>query len=428
MRILQLFWLLLFTCSANATSDLKTINAEEFYAQNPSPERRKIIDFIVHQFDNKKDLKITQSQLDHIWNNEKNRKRFMMYRFQIIDQKLYADSYDPSVGDFRALFKYLQNFVQHYKVADVDFIMYRRDRVPEVFHNNSEEEAAKFPAIIMSKNIKSIYEKDKILLPDNFVAHKSWGPLTEEIIIANNNFPWDQKIEKIFWRGATSNGTYDINNFDKLPRLTLVMLSKLYPELIDAKFSRITNQFPNTSGAKSMKKLLKILWSEEPEDVKEIDHLQYKYLVSIDGNTCAWARVPWIMLSNSVLLRQETDNMEWFYPAMEPYVHYIPLNENLTNIFDQVEWMKMHDQELQQVSKNAQNFALNNLMPEHIKAHIAIILNEYHKFHREEELLPTLKSFEEMTSLTMLIKVLYTQLKDGFLRWKDALEYDLMDI
>lgn len=414
MRILQLLWLLLFTCSANATSDLKTITAEEFYTQNPSPERRKIVDFIVHQFDDKKGLKITQAQLDHIWSNEKNRKRFMMYRFQIINQTLYSDSYNPAAGDFRALLKYLQNFVTDYKVADVDFIMYRKDRVPEVFNNGSEEEAAKFPAIIMSKNINSIYEKDKILLPDNFVAHKSWEPLTKEIIIANNNNPWDQKIEKSFWRGATSNGAYDINNFDKLPRLTLVMLSKLYPDLIDAQFSRITQQFPDTFGARSMKKLLKILWPEEPHDVKEIDHLKYKYLVSIDGNTCAWARVPWIMLSNSALLKQETDNMEWFYPALEPYVHYIPINRKLTNIFEQLEWMKNHDQELQQISKNAQNFVLNNLMPEHIQTHIAIILNEYHKLHQGEKLEPTLKTFEQMTSLTMLIRVLYTQIAEYF--------------
>ncbi len=402
------------------------VSAEKFFAQNPSPERKEIIDFIIHQFDDKQTVSITQEQLDHIWANKKNRRKFSMYRFQIIDQKLYADSYDLAYEDFRATLKYFQNLTQHYKIQDVDFIIYRRDRMPININDEIEKEAAEFPAIRMSKNTNYIYEKDKILIPDNFVANRWWRKLAQSIIQENANNPWDKKIEKIFWRGATSNGTYNIDNFDKLPRLTLVMLSKLYPDLIDAQFSKYSQQFSDDLSGKKMKRFLKTLWKEEPQVVKEVDHLKYKYLISIDGNTCAWSRVPWIMLSNSVLVKQETDNIEWFYPAMKPYIHYVPINERLTNIFAQLEWLKSHDKELKQISENARDFAVNNLMPEHIEAHMVMVLNQYHKFHQGKKLVPSLPSFDKMMSLSTLFHVLIKLIKDRYLKWKWDLEDKLV--
>ena len=419
----SLFILLNFNIAV--AQDLKIINAEEFIAENPSPERQEIVDFIIHQFDDKREIKITQAELDHIWSNKDNREKFMMYRFQIINQKLYADSYDQTHADFRSTLKYFNNLIKHYKIPDVDFIIYRRDRMPSNIKTDTEQEAAEFPALLMSKNINSPYEKDKILIPDNFVAHRAWKALTEGIIQANIHHPWENKTDKIFWRGGTSNGTYDIKNFDKLPRLKLVILSKLFPDLIDAEFSVITHQFPDTSGAKNMKKLLKILFND-PKEVKEVDHLEYKYLVSIDGNTCAWARVPWIMLSNSVLLKQETDNMEWFYPALKPYVNYAPLNTELTDIFSQAEWMKTHDDELKQISNNATNFAMNNLMSEHIDTHMVIVLSEYHKLHRDKKIIPNLSSYNDMMSLWSLISVLARQIQDNFISWKNSLEFDFI--
>ena len=98
----------------------------------------------------------------------------------------------------------------------------------------------------------------------------------------------------------------------------------------------------------------------------------------------------WIMLSNSVLVKQETSKIEWFYAAMQPYVHYVPVNENLSDIFKQLEWMKSHDSELQKISMNAQNFAHNNLLPEHIEEQFVLILNEYHKIQRDNKIIPSL--------------------------------------
>lgn len=52
-----------------------------------------------------------------------------------------------------------------------------------------------------------------------------------------------------------------------------------------------------------------------------------KYLINVDGNTCAWDRLPWIMASNSICLKKISNNMNWYYPFLEEYKHYIPFDD-----------------------------------------------------------------------------------------------------
>ena len=56
---------------------------------------------------------------------------------------------------------------------------------------------------------------------------------------------WENKIDKIYWRGSSTGNDdlqYNLKNFAKIPRLALVMLAKLYPDIIDAKFTYYTDE------------------------------------------------------------------------------------------------------------------------------------------------------------------------------------------
>lgn len=74
------------------------------------------------------------------------------------------------------------------------------------------------------------------------------------------------------------------------------------------------------------------------------------------------------------------------------------MNERLTDIFQKLQWMQEHDKEVERISKNAQSFVKNNLMPDDIDAHTVIILNEYHQLFggkKIEETLPAYKYEEQ---------------------------------
>lgn len=411
-----LLFIALFSFNISSAEELKEISAKEFIAQNPSLERKEIVDFIIHQFDDKLQQGITQAELDKIWKDLENGKILLSYRFQIVNQQLYADGYDLTHKGFQSFRKFLEKLTKQYKIQDIDFIVFMIDGI-----NGPEEDKKKtlhFPSFIMSKDINDPYEKDKLLIPDNFLIINYWKKLISQIKQKNLDSPWDKKIDKIFWRGATTGNytiKYSMENFAKLPRLTLIMLSKSYPNLIDAKFS----SYHRVVFRENSKKIMSLI-EDDFQEVSEIDHLKYKYLISIDGNTCAWRRIPWIMLSNSLLVKQETSKIEWFYPAIKPYIHYVPVDEELMDIFPRIQWMKDHDKEAKQISENATKFIENNLMPEHIEAHMVLILNEYHKLHKNEKIIATLPPHNKEPSMKHLLYTLYTRIKNQLIWWLES--------
>ena len=83
------------------------------------------------------------------------------------------------------------------------------------------------------------------------------------------------------------------------------------------------------------------------------DHLKFKYQISIDGITAAWQRVPWILLSGSVLLFVESNTEEWFYRDIHPWVHYVPVKNDLSDLFEKIDWLRANDKEAQEIAKRA---------------------------------------------------------------------------
>ena len=413
-RIKFILLFLFFSFNSQA-KDLKTITAQQFIDQNPSLERQQIIDFLIHQFDSKKEIGVTQKQLDKLWDNKPLREKYMMARFQIINQKLYANSYYIGHYYFPILLQYFQKLIKTYKINDVDFIIYLREEIP--MNESLGKETMGTPAFMMFQDLSSEYETDKLLFPDAFFMKEnknaSWVKLTTNIQEASLNNPWDKKINKLFWRGTTTGDfhPYTIENFNKLPRLTLSILSKLYPDLIDSEFSYYSPQILYEHYGPNLRKFCEILFTTKPKGVKEINHLKYKYLASLDGNAATGTRVTWIMLSNSVLVKQESQKIQWYYSALKPYFNYVPLKHDLTDIFKQINWMKEHDDKLQEISSNAQNFARNNLLPEHIDAHVVILLNEYSKLQKDKQMIPTLTPSDDVISFTSTIGMLLHRLK-----------------
>ena len=382
---------------------MKIVTPEVFLQENTSAGSKEIVDFIVHQFDDKRQNGVTQAQLNSLWDDINLRNEHSLMRFQIVDQKLYADAVELNSLYFKPYFKYLSNFLKKYKVNDIDFIIYGRD---EIRTKGFAEETLGIPAFMMSKNINSPYEKEKLLLPDSFIF-QSWESLISRIEKASHTYPWESKENKVFWRGgahgARQEHYYNISNFDKLPRLSIAILSKLYPDLIDAELIG-HGEFSGDKDGDNLRFILELLSKKTHSRVNEEDHLKYKYLIAIDGNTSPWLRMPWIMLSNSVLLKQETGIIEWFYPALKANVHYTPITKDLSNIFSQIEWLKTHDSEAEQISINATNFIKSSLMPEQIDGHFAIILNEYATIQKDPQIQITLLPEEEILEKIKIIE------------------------
>ncbi len=408
--------------------NLINITAEDFLKENYSWEREKIIKHLITQF---KDKKINLEQVNKLWNNEKLRTTYMMARFQIIDQKLYTDAFSTKLNErsyfhtgynyYYMLATFFSKFVKKYKVPNVDFIVYLRETIP--YESGMAEETLSIPAFIMFKDNKNKYEVDKLIFPDPFFLKRYWHGLLYKIAMARDKVKWEEKEKQIFWRGGSTGDflEYNFTNIDKLPRLKISLLSSIYPNLIDAKIVEYVGiQFPNNKKGKSLKKVLELISETKLNKVNEEDHLKYKYLLSLDGNSATGMRVPWIMYSDSALIKQESSKIEWFYSALKPYYNYIPLKSDLSDIFEILGWMKNNDDKLQEISNKAHSFVENNLKEEQIDAHVAILLNEYAKIQQDKEITPTLPIFSDSTLFKNAFKMFVEKYKDKFFDWIES--------
>jgi len=62
--------------------------------------------------------------------------------------------------------------------------------------------------------------------------------------------------------------------------------------------------------------------------------------------------------TNSLVLKQTSRQQEWFYRSVKPWVHYLPMLDNRTDVITRLEWAERHPEEVGRVVHAANRFAL----------------------------------------------------------------------
>ncbi|CAI8022148.1 Protein O-glucosyltransferase 2, partial [Geodia barretti] len=75
------------------------------------------------------------------------------------------------------------------------------------------------------------------------------------------------------------------------------------------------------------------------------DFFKYKYQINIDGTVAAY-RFPYLMGGGSLILKQDSQYYEHFYRHLRPWVHYVPVKRDLSDIVERLQWALDHDDEV----------------------------------------------------------------------------------
>ena len=62
----------------------------------------------------------------------------------------------------------------------------------------------------------------------------------------------------------------------------------------------------------------------------------------MDGTVAAY-RFPWLLAGGSAVLKQESKYYEHFYSQLKPWVHYVPVKPDLSDILEKVKWLVDND-------------------------------------------------------------------------------------
>lgn len=85
------------------------------------------------------------------------------------------------------------------------------------------------------------------------------------------------------------------------------------------------------------------------------EFLKYKIFFIVDGNVIASNHM-WGFAVGSIPFYISNAKC-WFSSLIIPYVHYIPINYDLSNLIEQIEWVRNNDEKAKTIALNAYKFA-----------------------------------------------------------------------
>ena len=85
-------------------------------------------------------------------------------------------------------------------------------------------------------------------------------------------------------------------------------------------------------------------------------------------------RLPYLLAGGSLVLKQDSDYYEHFYHRLEPWVHYVPLQRDLSDVVEKVKWGRGNEERAQQMASHAFQFVQSHLLPEHLYCYIVRLL------------------------------------------------------
>lgn len=97
---------------------------------------------------------------------------------------------------------------------------------------------------------------------------------------------------------------------------------------------------------------------------------RYKYLLIVDGN-CIASNHQWTFGTGAVpILITHPDNRFWFQRYLTPWVHYVPIRYDLSDLRETLDWLVTHDAEAKQIAEAATQLAERIFSPEGQRAYL----------------------------------------------------------
>lgn len=192
------------------------------------------------------------------------------------------------------------------------------------------------------------FGKDFLSYPDPFVANYQ-----------------DKKDTAVFRGASTGLGT----TVDDNPRLYFAKLSrekwvdddgKLFLDCAITKWNCRPRKTTNTPYYDTIRKeLMDELGVGEYLSMEE--QAKYKFILHLPGHSEAY-RLPMELATGSVVLLYPCQYRLWFSHMLEPYVHYVPLDQTKRDdIFEKIRWCKQHPIECETIAMNARQFYTEHL-------------------------------------------------------------------
>ncbi|XP_060692534.1 protein O-glucosyltransferase 1 isoform X3 [Hemiscyllium ocellatum] len=280
--------------------------------------------------------------------------------YQIIQNKLYRQ--DDCM--FPARCSGVEHFVLEIidQLPDMEFVLNVRD-YPQIpywmkpirpilsFSKTSEYYDIMYPAW-------TFWEGGPAVWPIYPKGLGRWDLMRKELKVSAEKWPWEKKVSKGFFRGSRTSSERD----------PLILLSREEPLLVDAEYTK--NQ--------AWKSEKDTLGRPPAKEIPLVDHCKYKYLFNFRGVAASF-RFKHLFLCGSLVFHVGDEWLEFFYPQLKPWVHYIPVNQDLSNVRELLQFVQENDDIAREIAERGHQFILEHLKMEDVSCYWKQLLMKYSK-------------------------------------------------
>lgn len=214
-------------------------------------------------------------------------------------------------------------------------------------------------AFVKTREIK---DKNCYQILGRLQYQRHWGYLNEPIQKYHLT-EWKYKKNEIVWRGAPTVGKW---------KNELYQDRKYFCDLYHKKYNVGFNTIWDNE-SESYKILLKDSLNIEKQ-------LEYKYIISIEGNEKD-SGLNWKLRSNSLVIMRPPLFESWLMESkLEPWIHYVPLKNDFTNLDEIYNWCLNNDNKCKDIVRNANIFMDQFQNIEEEKKLFGKIVKDYNKY------------------------------------------------
>ena len=188
-----------------------------------------------------------------------------------------------------------------------------------------------------------------VIVPDpHFVGTRGYARVRQSLDRAH--IPWHERQPRAMFRGSSTGGSLRAGQRSSdNPRVRLCLRSLEIPTELDARITRVVNADPERAAELAALGVTgEYMWPSA--------QAAFKYVVSIDGWAGEWDGLYWKLSSGSAVLLVESAWAQWYTDRLEPFVHYVPVSADLSNLAEQIGWCREHDAECQAIAQRARMF------------------------------------------------------------------------
>jgi len=192
---------------------------------------------------------------------------------------------------------------------------------------------------------------DYPLIPDPYYVNTALSAALPDHF-PQRSMPWAKRLPVVFWRGSTT-GVPSSGDWRDMDRIRLCRIAAEHPDAFDAGITGVLQVSPADAEAIRGSGLLR------PHVRMRYFH-RYRFQLDIDGNTNSWGCFN-KLLTGSPLLKVASRHgyRQWYYDRLKPWVHYVPVAADLSDLMARVEWLRANDQQARDIGQAGRDLAIS---------------------------------------------------------------------